>query len=306
MRDPASRIAADLNERFATLPASGHAQALYPAMKFSRARGDNPCRTLLRLVTLLVGGCATVAARADSYSFELEGVKGALRRQLTRHLEAAQGETSGDITSGRIRALYHRAPATLSAGLEALGYYGGTVVPALSQDGSAWHATYRIDRGEPVRVTVLSIDISGDASADPAFADRAARFPLQVGDVLKHNAYEAGKLALEHLLADRGYFDALFTASEVTVDPALRSARIALAIESGSRYRFGPVQWPDSALARDFLARFVGFEIGAPYRAEDLLELQGKLNNSNYFSSVVVEPRVDLATHDEVPVEILL
>jgi translocation and assembly module TamA len=66
------------------------------------------------------------------------------------------------------------------------------------------------------------------------------------------------------------------------------------------------VQWPDSALAQDFLARFTGFETGAPYRAEDLLELQSKLNNSNYFSTVVVEPRVDLATHDEVPVEVSL
>ncbi len=275
-------------------------------MRIPATRRDPLRRALVRTTALLVAACATVAARADSYGFELEGVKGALRRQLTRHLEATQGEKTDKLTPGRIRALYRRAPATLNAGLEALGYYGATVVPNLAQAGTSWHATYRIDRGDPVRITALDIAISGDARADPAFADSAARFPLQPGDVLKHAAHEAGKLELERLLADRGYFDAQFTASEVTVDPARRSARISLAIESGRRHRFGPMQWPDTSLARDFLARFVRFEAGAPYRAEDLLELQDKLANSNYFSSVTVEPRPALARHDEVPIEVTL
>lgn len=275
-------------------------------MRLPRSRRGRTWQTSFRTAALLAACCATAAARADSYSFELEGVKGALRRQLTRHLEAAQGEKTDNLTPARIRALHRRAPAALEAGLEALGYYGATIAPSLAQDGGAWRATYRIGRGEPVRVTAVDIDITGDARADPAFADSAVRFPLQPGDVLKHAAHEAGKLELERLLADRGYFDAQFTLSEVSVDPALLSARISLAIDSGPRYRFGPVQWPDTALARDFLARYPGFAAGAPYRADDLLDLQGKLTGSNYFSSVSVEPRPELARQGEVPIEVTL
>ena len=282
------------------------APARRPATNTTATRQAPRWRMRLRSAALLIACVASMGARGDSYSFELEGVKGNLRRQLKRHLEAAQGEQSTELTPARIRALHRRAPATLEAGLEALGYYGATIVPGLAQEGASWRATYRIGRGEPVRVTAVDIDIIGDAREDPAFADSAARFPLRPGDVLKHAAYEDGKRELEHLLADRGYFDAQFTASEVRVDPGLHGARIALAVDSGPRYRFGPVQWPDAALARDFLARFVSFETGAPYRADDLLDLQGKLTNSNYFASVAVAPRPDLARQDEVPVEITL
>lgn len=252
----------------------------------------------------LVLAAAGPGAAADSLDFALTGVEGRLARRLTRHLEVAMGERRDDLSPARVRALHRRAPATLARGLEALGYYSARIDAALDADDGHWHATYRVTVGEPVRVAAVEIGLDGDARLDPAFADIVARFPLRPGDVLHHARYEGGKRDLEHLLADRGYFDARLAHAEVTVDPATLAARVRIAVDSGARYRFGPVLWPDTVLARDVLARFASFETDAPYSAEALLELQSRLADSNYFSSVSVTPRSELAVDHAVPIAI--
>jgi translocation and assembly module TamA len=243
---------------------------------------------------------------ADSLEFALSGVEGRLARQLTRHLDVALGERGEDISPTRIRALHRRAPAQLTAGLEALGYYGSKVDAALVRDGAKWRAAYHIEPGEPVRVVAVELSLDGEARGDAAFEGFDARFPLQPGAVLNHARYEEGKRELEHLLADRGYFDARIRLAEVAVDPPTRTARVRFAVDSGARYRFGPVLWPDTVLAPDVLARFTSFSPDEPYSADALLELQSRLADSNYFASVAVTPRSEEAADHAVPVAVEL
>ncbi len=258
------------------------------------------------LVAVLGAACAGPSASADSLSFELTGVKSALRRQLLKHLDAALGPAFEDISPGRIQALHRRAPASLGAALEALGYYRATITPSIEQDADAWRASYRVTLGDPVRVAALRVELTGAAGEDPELAGQIDEFPLATGEVFRHERYEAGKRQLERRLSDRGYFDAAFVRHEVLIDPAAGTAHIALVVDSGHRYRYGPVRWPDTVLAEDFLNRFVDFQTGAPYVAEDLLTLQSRLTDSNYFTSVTVEPRSDLAAGDRVPIDITL
>ncbi len=246
------------------------------------------------------------SALADTLQVDITGVSGRLHRQLVEHLVALQGAQRTTISSSRILAMHRLAPASLSEALEALGYYTASVKPTLVQQGRAWVATYAIVRGPPVRVSTVEIDLLGDAQTDPAWADRVARFPLAVGEVLVHASYEDGKQALEQRLADRGYFDARFTHAEVRVERRTQQARIRLIIDSGRRYRFGELRWPATVLTPGFLGRYVTFSPGDFYRSGDLLDLQTRLVDSNYFSSVVVEPLRDLAQAEQVPVGVEL
>lgn len=248
----------------------------------------------------------TSGALADTLRVDITGVSGGLRRQLAEHLTALQGADLTKLSSTRIQTMHRQAPASLLEALEALGYYAATVSPALLQQGSAWVATYAVARGAPVRVSTVQIDLLGEAVDDPAWADRVARFPLAPGAVLVHADYEKGKLALEQLLADRGYFDARFTLAEVRVSRSAQQAHIRLAINSGPRYRFGEIAWPQTVLTPQFMTRYATFKPGDPYLSRDLLNLQTRLADSNYFNSVVVAPERELAPAERVPVTVLL
>jgi len=260
----------------------------------------------LRPACLLLSFWLAGAASADVLKIEIDGVKGELKRNLVAHLAAVQGEELDKLSSGRIRAMHRRAPAALEEALQALGYYEARIEPSLTQERESWRAHYSVRTGEPVRIRTLTIDLVGDAARDEAFADRVEKFPLAVGDRLVHARWEDGKRALERLLADRGYFDARVVKAEVRVRQAQRSARAVLAINSGPRYLFGEVLWPKTRLAPTFLSRYVSITPGTPFNAREMLAFQSRLTDSNYFGSVLVEPRTDLAEDERVPLEVEL
>lgn len=260
----------------------------------------------LRPAWLLLCCWLAGTAAADTLKVEITGVKGELRRNLVEHLAAVQGDELEKLSSGRIRAMHRRAPAALEEALQALGYYEAQISPDLSHEGSGWRARYLIKRGEPVRLGSLTIDLVGEAAQDEAFAERVAKFPLAVGDRVVHALWEDGKRALQRQLADRGYFDARILKAEVRVRQAQRSARAVLAIDSGPRYRFGEVLWPKTRLAPSFLARYVNITPGTPFSAREMLAFQSRLTDSNYFGSVLVEPRTDMAEDEQVPLEVEL
>ena len=247
-----------------------------------------------------------LAAHADTLRSTLDGVDGELQRALVAHLLDSQGGETGEISAGRVRALYRRAPSVLREGLEALGYYNATLTPSLVQEGSAWRARYSIAPGAPVVVTEVRIELRGEAAEDAAFIERETAFPLQPGDRLRHAEYENGKAALRRLLADRGYFDARFVESTVNVSRSGGRARVHLVIESGPRFQIGEVRWPSIVLAPALLDRYLDFTPDAPFHARDLRALRRRLVDSNYFGNVAVTPRRDLADGLRVPLEVEL
>ena len=260
-------------------------------------------RAACLLATLLL---FVTVARADTLESVLSGVDGDLRRALDAHLVESQGGETGEISAGRVRALYRRAPSILREGLEALGYYEAKVEATLAQEGQAWRAAYTITAGEPVRVRELHVELQGEAARDPAFATAATDFPLQPGDRLQHARYEAGKTALQRLLSDRGYFDARFLHSEVRVSRATRAASVDLLVDSGPRFRVGAVRWPSIVLAPALLARYLDFAPEAPFHVRELRALRRRLVDSNYFGNVAITPRRDLAEGLDVPLEVEL
>jgi len=260
---------------------------------------------------LLAGGVpaadpAPDGTRGASLTVEVTGLDGALRENVLAHLSIERQREAPGLSGPRIEALHRRAPAEIRAGLEALGHYEPVIDAALERGEAGWNARYRVAPGPAVTVSEVDVRITGPGADDPVFTAAAAAFPLRAGDVLDHARYETGKQTLARLAAERGYFDARFVTSEVRVDVERRSARILVVYDSGSRYRFGALTLPDTALRRGFIERFVPFAPGDPYRAGDLLDLQAALTDSDYFQSVQVEPHRQRAHDGEVPVEVEL
>lgn len=235
---------------------------------------------------------------------EIEGVQGDLLENIRAHLSLQRPPPS--LTEEGIRRLYLQAPKEIKEALQALGHYHPQIRPALTRGDDGWVARFTIDPGPPVRIQTVDVGVTGEGAADPAFQAVLDRNPLKPGAVLNHGLYEETKERLQALAAERGYFDARFTASAQQVDVERNQAAIVLHFETGRRYRIGSVSFSQHEFDPDFLARFVPFQPGEPYHTNHLLALQGGLVNSDYFATVDVRALIDRAEEERVPIEVVL
>lgn len=211
-----------------------------------------------------------------------------------------------EVDETRLRWLHDRAEDDIRRALEPFGYYHATVAASLERSGQGWVARYRIEKGPPVRITRAQLRIDGAGRHDPAFQEVLADSPLRKGEVLVQPSYEELKKRLELLATERGYFDARFTVHQILLNPAVNTADIELIYDTGERYRFGQVSWPETPLDPALLRRYQTFQPGDPYDSNRLLELQRALIDSGYFQQVEVAAPSDQAVNRATPVNINL
>ena len=262
------------------------------------------CRVVLFGLMFLVAA----PSAATMLEVKIEGVEGALLTNVEAFLRIWQERTNTDLLPARIRRLHSRAPDQIRKALAPFGYYRVEVAADLAAPGEgreAWSATYRISRGEPATVAGVDFGLEGEAREDPGFPQV---FALREGDVLVHSRWEAAKRSLLLAAAERGYLDARILDSRVVVDPESNTARATIRFDSGSRYFFGPVKFRQEGFDPEFLQRFVGLTRGEPYDQNQVLQLQGRLLDTEYFRRVEMVPmtaEADPATR-EVPIEVEL
>ncbi len=246
------------------------------------------------------------SARADSVRVTLDGLPGGLAAGVLAAIDIGAEAQRERVSEARIRRAHASAPRQIGAALEAAGYYRARIDASLTPGPEGWQAHYRVERGPPLRVTRIDVSLGGPARGDAELQSALPAFPLAVGDRLRHARYEAGKQALIETLREYGYLDAALTAHRVDVDLDTYAARITLALASGERYRFGALTVDDTVVTEGLLRRYGAPQPGDPYRAARLLEYQGALADSGYFSGVEVQPgRRDAAAHT-VPVRVQL
>ena len=234
----------------------------------------------------------------------VEGIRGDLRENVLAYLSIAHPPPSS--SEEAVRRLYRQAPEEIKKALQALGHYHPEIRSELTPRGERWEARFTIDPGPAVRLEKVDIKITGEGETDPPFQAMPDRLPLKPGAVLNHGLYEDAKKRLQTLAAERGYFDARFTASALQVDVQRNRADIVLHFDTGRRYRMGAVSFGESEFDHGFLSRFVPFQPGEPYHTSHLLALQGNLVNSDYFATVEVRLLTEQAVGDQVPIAVTL
>src|SRR5690606_12103040 len=166
-----------------------------------------------------------------------------------------------------------------------------------------------VEPGEPVRVRPADVAISRDAHADPRPQARPDTFVPWKDSILDHAAYEDSKARISRRLAERGYFDADFSARRIAVTRAEHAADMELVWTSGPRYDMGPTrfeQTPHEVVDNALLERLVYWRQGQYYHQGRLDRLRTSLNNLDYFSRIDITPRPEDAVDGEVPVDVVL
>lgn len=262
---------------------------------------------LTRLVPLMLGlFYSAVLLAAPLVTVKIEGVSGELLTNVQQWLTIEQQRQHPLLTEGRIRRLHSKADQEIRDALKPYGYYRPTIEKSLSHVGDQWHATYRIDPGEPLRITALDLKLEGAATGDESFRKLWHTFPLHEGAILNQAAYEKFKRDLMKLAGEHGYFDAKFTTARITINLANYTAQVTLDFDSGPRYHFGETHLEQNVLDDDFLHRFIPYSRNDPYDVNKLLELQQGLMGSDYFKVVELQPQSPNHSDYSVPVVVSL
>ena len=237
--------------------------------------------------------------------------------RVSLSLEQAQGR---DVSFRRLAYMLREAEDETREALEPFGFYSPTITverePVNGNGGGSGDprrgpvtVTITVDPGEPVRIRHSSIAILGEGAGDRYLAEELDAFAPAPGAILDHPVYEASKNRISRRLAQRGYFDADFSARRVEVTRADHAADIELVWTSGERYDMGATtftQTPDEIIDPGLLERLVYWEQGEYYHQGRLDRLRTSLQRLDYFSTISINPQPEEAVDRQVPVQVTL
>ena len=217
---------------------------------------------------------------------------------LKKNIEAYIGQmVKGDEKT--LNAVKRTVLKQTRAASEALGYYQTKTVLRLTDDVPPVMQVL-VERGDPVRLRTVNIQVQGEAAELPAFAIPDDK-RLEVGARLDHSAYDDIKSMLQNNALRFGFFAAHFTEHDLLIDPQVGAADINLVFDSGPRYRFGEVHFSDDAkINQALLEQLLPFKAGAPYNSAQVAKLTQNLQSTGYFADV----RVDAVGTAEGPLDI--
>ncbi|ARR07652.1 membrane protein [Vibrio campbellii] len=194
---------------------------------------------------------------------------------------------------------------SITEALNALGYYHAKISYTITKDND--ELIVNIKPGEPVRIKEMDVVISGEAGEDEEFTNLIKKSRLKEGRILNQGEYDALKSGIRNLALQRGYFNGDFKLSRLEVVPELNEANVRLHYDSGIRYHFGTVEILGSQIWEDRVDSLRPFKTGEPYLVSEVGEYNQNLSNTDWFSSVFVEP--DLTKLDDgrdLPIKVSL
>lgn len=189
---------------------------------------------------------------------------------------------------------------------QAFGYYK-TQINHLSVDNeiTCESLSMTIDAGPRVRLGDVNIAITGAASDDLELQQLIADSPLESGEFLNHAEYTSEKRKWLANALRRGYFDATFSAQRIAINRQENAASIDLILNSGDRYRFGPLRQTETLIGTSLVKQVMPYEEGDYYHADQLAVFNQNLKLTGYFQQVVARPILKDATNEQIPIDII-
>ncbi|HCG8478973.1 TPA: outer membrane protein assembly factor [Vibrio parahaemolyticus] len=253
-----------------------------------------------KALPIIVGLLVVSQSAYADVSLKLKGIDGALEDNVKAYLSSIPEKDYS--TSLRFQA---RLDQSITEALNALGYYHAKISYSISEGND--ELIVNIHKGLPVKIKVMDVVIIGEAKEDEEFANLIAKSPLKVGRILNQGEYDSLKSGIRNLALQRGYFNGDFKLNKLEVIPELNEANVRLHYDSGIRYHFGPVEITGSQIWENRVESMRPFEIGEPYLVSDVGEYNQNLSNTDWFSSVFVEPDLSkLEDGRELPIKVSL
>lgn len=252
------------------------------------ARTVLPVRRFLILAAGLI--LAPFAASAVEVKTDIQGISGEILDNVRAHLSLYRAMDMEELSVWRLRSMTEDARTEVAAALEPFGFYLPRVEVNLDEGDAAtpWLATVRVQPGQPAQVNVLDLEIGGPGADLEAFRDWRDDWPLPEDAVFDHATYESARQSLERLARRQGFFDGRFTTHRVHISENRLNARITLHFETGQRWTFDTLKFPDLPLSNNLMQRLIILEPGDPVTTQALERQREVLVRSGYFDHIVM------------------
>jgi len=236
----------------------------------------------------------------------VEGISGPLHENVFANLKIYIHRENERLEKREVRRLHRQAEKDIRAALAPFGYYKPKIQSSLTNENGIWQALYIIDKGEPVLVQKVELDLTGPGKDARKVIVALQDFPLVAGDILNQVLYEKGKKKIITAALDDGYLDAKFTERALRINLDTNSATVHLVLQTGAQYLFGQLEGEQEILKPELLRKYLPYKVGDPYNPAKLFELQSILYRTDYFKSVVAKGDPNRAVDLHVPVTLEL
>jgi translocation and assembly module TamA len=245
----------------------------------------------------------------EAVQVTVEGITGA----ALENVEAALVIPPGFVRNGKADLLWlklfdRQTPDKVKTALQPFGFYNAQVTTTLETVAAEnYRLRVKVAPGTPALIENIHVAVHGAGAKDEMLENLVRDFPLKKGDVLLHNSYEAGKIALKSRAIELGYLKAEFSTHEIRISRDKTTARIELQLETEELYSFdgtriiGAPEYPER-----FLRRYLGYKSGEPFSLAKLNETQLNFINSDRFKEVIVSPEREKIHELQVPVLVQL
>ena len=242
---------------------------------------------------------------AGPLSVQIDGIDDTLKPAVVAAAEITQYDKR-EVSAAQARRLYDRAPEQIAKSLEAYGYYNATADGELKEAAPGFVAVLHVHPGEATTVATFKIDVPDPARDEKPVAKAIAEFTPRQGDRFDHGAYEKSKAAVQSALVATGYLDARLAAKRVEVSRGANRATVELQWSPGARYRYGPTTFSGDQFGEGQLDRYVPWHEGDFYSQLQLLKLQQRLIDADYFGIIDVQPDLENAHDGVIPISVKL
>ena len=261
------------------------------------------------LIFFMPGNCTAEAQQTDKNSSPSVTITTpeSVRNLLTTHFRLPITPLTDETARATFMRRAHREIKEL---LATEGYF--TPAITLRFDPFDKRPVLEVKPGPRTVVAELSIEFKGDLAIDePGRHARIeklrAAWPLKVGQPFRSPAWEEAKSVLLSSVAEADYPTAVVEESKAEVDAASSRARLLVRVDSGPAFRYGDLVIKGlNRYDQSLIKGLAPFKAGDPYRRDQLLAFQTKLQKLPQFSSAVVSIEPAAATHQAAPVEVTL
>ncbi|QNA87724.1 BamA/TamA family outer membrane protein [Massilia sp. Dwa41.01b] len=244
-------------------------------------------------------------AQGIDYNVRIDA-PGRLDNLLEDNLELLRWRGNPRVDLDQLQRLVKSAPEEAKTLLETEGYYSPQITATLDTSGGTPVARVNVDPGQPTVVSDLDLVLQGFVPFEEGGAPYDAgalrnRWSLPVGARFRMGDWEAAKRDLLREVMQSRFPRAQLVEHSATVDPDARQASLRVVIDSGPEMRFGELRIRGlKRYPATVITNLNKIKPGDLYSEAALQALQGRLQETGYFSSVEVSADMRAVLNAEI------
>jgi len=252
--------------------------------------------------------CAAATAHA-AYKVDIEAAA-PLKNLLITHLDLVRYQDRTDLNEEQLQFMLDTLSEQVRALSSTEGYFSPLTKvtldrPSAGGANAVTHVLVHVDAGVQTHITAVEIGVAGLAAQQDIGRVEAIRhnWSLPVGAPFRQEEWDKAKQQGLEKLQQRDYAAAHIANSQATITD--EQAALSVHYDSGPRFTLGPLQISGTRrYPQNIINNVNPLYLGEPYDVNRLLALQRQIQNTPYYSNVIVGIDNDAEHADMTPVKV--